>query len=167
MRKRGDSFMKKETLFLKVAVILMGLPALALCAFGLPALAIDAADGSREMAYVLYGLMAMLGATAIPYFIALFQAFRLLIYIDGGKVFSQQSVEALKRIKYCGIGFSAVCFLGMPLFYIMAELDDAPGVILVGAVFVFAPLVIAVFAAVLQKLLQAAIDLKMEQELTI
>ena len=159
--------MKKETLFLKVAVILMGLPALALCAFGLPALAIDAADGSREMAYVLYGLMAMLGATAIPYFIALFQAFRLLIYIDGGKAFSQQSVEALKRIKYCGIGFSAVCFLGMPLFYIMAELDDAPGVILVGAVFVFAPLVIAVFAAVLQKLLQAAIDLKMEQELTI
>ena len=159
--------MKKETLFLKVAVILMGLPALALCAFGLPALAIDAADGSREMAYVLYGLMAMLGATAIPYFIALFQAFRLLIYIDGVKAFSQQSVEALKRIKYCGIGFSAVCFLGMPLFYIMAELDDAPGVILVGAVFVFAPLVIAVFAAVLQKLLQAAIDLKMEQELTI
>ena len=159
--------MKKETLFLKVAVILMGIPALALCVFGLPALATDAADGSREMAYVLYGLMAMLGATAIPYFIALFQAFRLLIYIDGEKAFSQQSVEALKRIKYCGIGFSAVCFLGMPLFYIMAELDDAPGVILVGAVFVFAPLVIAVFVAVLQKLLQAAIDLKMEQELTI
>lgn len=159
--------MKRETLFLKVAVILMGIPALALCVFGLPALAMDAADGSREMAYVLYGLMAILGATAIPYFIALFQAFRLLVYIDGGKAFSQKSVEALKRIKYCGIGFSAVCFLGMPLFYIMAELDDAPGVILVGAVFVFAPLVIAVFAAVLQKLLQAAIDLKMEQELTI
>jgi hypothetical protein len=159
--------MKKETLFLKVAVILMGIPALALCVFGLPAFATDAADGSREMAYVLYGLMAMLGATAIPYFIALFQVFRLLIYIDGEKAFTQQSVEALKRIKYCGIGFSAVCFLGMPLFYIMAELDDAPGVILVGAVFVFAPLVIAVFAAVLQKLLQAAIDLKMEQELTI
>ena len=38
----------------------------------------------------------------------------------------------------------------MPLFYIVAEVDDAPGVIIIGIVFIFAPMVVSVFAAVLQ-----------------
>jgi hypothetical protein len=46
--------------------------------------------------------------------------------------------------------------VGMPFFYIFAELDDAPGVILIGMLFIFASMVIAVFAAVLQRLLQEA-----------
>ncbi len=55
----------------------------------------------------------------------------------------------------------------MPLFYIVAEIDDAPGVILVGMIFVFAPLTVTVFAAILKKLLKNAIDLKNDNELTI
>ncbi|MGO4375941.1 DUF2975 domain-containing protein, partial [Paenibacillus sp. MCAF20] len=45
--------------------------------------------------------------------------------------------------------------------------DDAPGIILVGMVLIFASLVIAVFAAVLQKLLKEAIDIKSENDLTV
>ncbi|WP_407066435.1 DUF2975 domain-containing protein [Geobacillus sp. TFV-3] len=48
-----------------------------------------------------------------------------------------------------------------------AEKDDAPGVIFVGLLVPFASFVIAVFAAVLQKLLQQAIEIKQENELTI
>ena len=49
----------------------------------------------------------------------------------------------------------------------MAEVDDAPGLILVGMVLIFASMVIAVFAAVLQRLLQEAIDIKSENDLTV
>jgi hypothetical protein len=49
----------------------------------------------------------------------------------------------------------------------MAEVDDAPGLILVGMVPIFTSLVIAVFAAVLQRLLQEAIDIKSENDLTV
>jgi len=57
--------------------------------------------------------------------------------------------------------------VGMPLFYLIAEMDDAPGIILIGLVMIFAALVIAVFAAVLQKLLKNAIDIKSENDLTV
>ena len=49
----------------------------------------------------------------------------------------------------------------------MAEIDDAPGIIVIGLVIIFASMVIAVFAAVLQRLLQEAIDIKSENDLTV
>lgn len=52
-------------------------------------------------------------------------------------------------------------------FYIVGEVDDAPGVIVIGMLLVFAPLVISVFAAVLQKVLKAAVDIKNDNDLTI
>jgi hypothetical protein len=56
---------------------------------------------------------------------------------------------------------------GMPLFYLIAEMDDAPGIIVIGMVVIFASMVIAVFAAVLQRLLQEAIDIKSENDLIV
>ncbi len=158
--KRGS------TLFLKIAVILIGMPILALCIFGLPFLAKEAAE-SAKFAYVLYGIIIVMYASTIPFFVALYQAFKLLNYIDKNKAFSEISVKVLKNIKYCAITISGLYVVGMPFFYIFAELDDAPGVILVGMLFILAPMVIAVFAAVLQRLLQEAINIKSENELTV
>lgn len=62
---------------------------------------------------------------------------------------------------------SSLYVIGMPLFYLIAEKDDAPGIILIGLVMIFACMVIAVFAAVLQRLLQEAIDIKSEYDLTV
>ncbi|MGM0840080.1 MAG: DUF2975 domain-containing protein [Bacillota bacterium] len=157
--------MKRETLFLKIAVFLIGTPVLALCVFGLPWLAKDVAGW--ELAYLIYGILIVMYVSAIPFFVALFQAIRLLSYIDKNDAFSELSVKALKNIKYCATTISIVYVAGMPLFYLMGERDDAPGVIVIGMMFVFAPLVIAVFAAVLQKLLKNAIDIKSENDLTV
>ncbi|MED4598856.1 DUF2975 domain-containing protein, partial [Bacillus subtilis] len=41
------------------------------------------------------------------------------------------------------------------------------GIIVIGLVIIFASMVIAVFAAVLQKLLKEAIDIKSENDLTV
>ncbi len=159
--KRGS------TIFLKIAVFLIGTPVLALCIFGLPMLAKEAAEGNSEFAYVLYGILIVMYVSAIPFFVALYQAFKLLSYIDKNKAFSEISVKALKNIKYCAITISGLYVVGMPFFYIFAELDDAPGIILIGMLFIFAPMVIAVFAAVLQRLLQEAIDIKSENDLIV
>jgi biotin transporter BioY len=159
--KRGS------TIFLKIAVFLIGTPVLALCIFGLPILAKEAAESNSEFTYVLYGILIVMYVSAIPFFIALYQAFKLLSYIDNNKAFSEISVKALKNIKFCAITISCLYVIGMPFFYIFAELDDAPGVILIGMVFIFAPMVIAVFAAVLQRLLQEAINIKSENDLTV
>ncbi len=155
------------TLFLKIAVIFIGIPILALCIFGLPWLAKEAAESSSEIALVLYGILIVMYVSAIFFFIALYHAFKLLSYIDKNKAFSELSVKALKNIKNCATIISIIYVIGMPFFYIIGELDDAPGVILIGMSFIFAPMVIAVFAAMLQKLLKESIDMKNDNDLTI
>ncbi|MFB6467897.1 DUF2975 domain-containing protein [Cytobacillus sp. Hz8] len=159
--KRGS------TLFLKIAVIFIGIPILALCIFLVPKIADYAGELYPHMAYIKYLVFIVLYAATIPFYFALYQAFNLLHYIDKNKAFSELSVMALKKIKNCAITISIIYVIGMPLFYFVAEKDDAPGVILLGLIIIFASMVIAVFAALLQRLLQEAIHIKSENDLTI
>ncbi|WP_410511748.1 DUF2975 domain-containing protein [Paenibacillus sp. BR2-3] len=153
------------TLFLKVTVFLIGIPVLALCIFWLPWIANEAAE--HYPAYWIYPVIISLYVAAIPYFVALYQALRLLSYIDKNKAFSELSVRALKNIKYCAFTISILFAACMPFLFFMAQEDDAPGLAALGLVITFASIVIAVFAAVLQKLLKNAIDIKSENDLTV
>ena len=156
-----------STLFLKTVVILIGIPVLAMCIFLVPKIGNFAAELYPDIAFIKYLVFINLYATAIPFYYALYQAFKLLIYIDKNRAFSELSVSALKNIKYCAMTISVLYVLGMPLFYLIAERDDAPGFIIIGMIMILASMVIAVFAAVLQRLLQDAIDIKSENDLTV
>jgi|HigsolmetaAR203D_1030402.scaffolds.fasta_scaffold01806_8 hypothetical protein len=159
--------MKLETLFLKIVVILLGVPILALCIWAVPVLGEIAAELVPGFSPIESLVCLVFYASAVPFFYALYLAFRLLQYIDRDTAFSDASVTALRRIKYCAVAIFVCHALVLPLFYLYAKADDAPGVVIVGCVVPFACVVIAVFAAVLQKLLRHAIDIKTENELTI
>ena len=107
----------------------------------------------------------MYGA-AVPFYFALYQAFNLLRYIDENTAFSELSVKALKNIKCCAITIIGLYVLGLPLFRFIAKKVDPP-IVLMGLIIIFASLVIAVFAAILQRLLQEAINIKSENDLTV
>lgn len=153
------------TLFLKLAVIFIGLPVLALSLFGVTWLINNPA--SPEYDQLLYPVLIGIYVSIFPFFVALYQTFRLLNYIDKKQVFSEWSVKSLKNIKLCAMIISGLYVVVLPFIFGLAELDDAPGLILVGMIPIFASLVIAVFAAVLQRLLQEAIDLKKENDLIV
>jgi hypothetical protein len=155
------------TLILKAAVILMGIPVIALYIFLVPEIANFAAELYPDHTYLRYLVYIDFYAAGIPFYAALYQAFKLLTYIDKKQAFSEVSVQALKRIKHCGIAISCIYAVGLPLFYLIAEKDDAPGIILIGMVLIFASMVVAVFAAVLEKLLKEAIAIKSENDLTV
>ncbi|AZQ47368.1 DUF2975 domain-containing protein [Bacillus albus] len=156
-----------STLFLKTAVILMGIPVLAMSIFLVPKIGNFAAELYPDIAYIKYLVFVNLYATVIPYYFVLYQTFQLLNYIDKNNAFSELSVKALKNIKYSALAISVLYVLGLPLFYLVAERDDAPGIIIIGMIMIFASMVIAVFAAVLQRLLKDAIDIKSENDLTV
>ncbi|MEW5067945.1 DUF2975 domain-containing protein [Bacillus subtilis] len=158
---------RMSTIFLKIALVLIGIPILALCIFLVPKIANYSAELFPNIAYIKYLVFIYLYITAVPFYFALYQAFKLLSYIDKNKAFSGLSVRALKNIKYCAVTISIFYAAGMPVFYLMAEIDDAPGIIVIGLIIIFASMVIAVFAAVLQKLLKEAIDIKSENDLTV
>lgn len=146
-----------STIFLKIAIILIGIPVLALCIFWLP----SAAD------YLHYPILIGMYAAAISFFFALYQALKLVSYIDKNKAFSELSINALKHIKYCAITISIIYVVLIPFVIPIADADDAPDLMGFPVIFIFASSVIAVFAAVLQKLLKEAIDIKSENDLTV
>ena len=155
------------TLFLKTADILIGIPVLALCIFLVPKIGNFAGELYPDIAYMKILVLIDMYAAAIPFYFALYQAFKLLSYIDKNQAFSELSVKALNNIKYCAVIIGTLYLLGMPLYYLMGKKIDPPSFMPMGSVIIFASMVIAVFAAVLQRLLQEAIQLKSENDLTV
>ena len=150
-----------STLFFKAVVVAIGLVVLALYAVGLPyAITSDHVGYYRPIFFGMY-------IPGIPFYFALYQAMKLLRYIDQSKAFSQISIQALKNIKYCAIIISALYAAGLPYIYYVANKADAPGVIVIGLVIVFAAVLVATLAAVLQRLLTDALDIKSENDLTV
>jgi len=148
-------------------VVVLGLIALGLCALVLPAIYTGWQDAYPEVAYLQYPALLILSATVVPFFIALAQTLKLLDYVDKGEAFSELSIKALGKIKYCAVAFSCLYAMFLPINYLIVQKVDAPGLMGIGITMTAAPIVIAVFATVLQKLLQNAIDIKSENDLTV
>ena len=158
---------RASTLFLKAVIVVMAVAVLVFCVFLFPMVYAELEGGIPQFAYAIYPALMGLYASALPFFFALYQAFQLLHFIDANNAFSAVSVHALRRIKYCAIAMSVLYAAGMPLVVVLSDLDDAPGGIVIGLAIVLAPLVVATFAAVLQKLVQNAVDMKAEHDLTV
>ncbi len=162
--------MKRSTLFLKLAIILIGIPVLALASLlwmGIGGTAIRAAGDGLTLGYVISAILVGVTLSMIPFYAALIQAYKLVTYIDEGKSFSQLAVKALEKIKQYAFIISGIYVAILPLVFIVAQWDDAPGLILVGATPAFAAFVVAIFSTVLEYLLEEVINIKSENDLTI
>lgn len=151
---------QSSTFILKVVLFLLGATVIGLCIFVLP-------KGLQGGGGVYFPIIIGMYIAAVPFFIALWGALKILTNIDKNNVFSESSIKALRYIKYCAIAISSLYTAGIPFIIIAANKDDAPGVLAIGLVIIFASIVIAVFAGVLQKLIQNAIDIKAENDLTV
>ena len=113
--------------------------------------------------FILYGY-----AASIAFFVALFKAFKLLGYIGQNKVFTSNSVGTLRSIKYCAIILSILIVAAGLYIRIFHNKDDDPaGFLAICVVTTFVSIVVATAAAIFEKILQNAIDMKSENDLTI
>jgi hypothetical protein len=149
-----------------VAIYLIAIAILALCVYILPAIFKEMID-VMPIQYELLPILISTSLSTIPFYIALHQALKILDYIEKNKAFSGLSVKALKNVKYCAVTIGVLYALCSPFLFIIADGTDAPGIFAIGLVIIFACAVIAVFTEVIQKLLQNAIDIKAENDLTV
>lgn len=113
--------------------------------------------------FILYGY-----AASIAFFVALYNAFKLLGYIGQNKVFSSESVGTLKRVKYCTIILSIlIVAAGLYIKIFHNKEDDPAGFLAICIVTTFVSIVVATAAAIFEKILQNAVDMKSENDLTI
>ncbi|MCR8644980.1 DUF2975 domain-containing protein [Paenibacillus sp. N1-5-1-14] len=155
-----------STNFLKAVIVLIGIAVLALCILIVPHIANFAAELYTSIVPMKYLIVILMYGAAVPFYFALYQAFKLLGYIDAGTAFSDLSVKSLKNIRWCAISISGLYVMGLPLFRLIAKKVDPP-IGFIGAIIIVASLVIAVFAAVLERLLQEAISIKSDHDLTV
>ena len=164
---------KGSTIFLQVVIVLIGIVALAgMIRFPLTegrAVNLDLFHIYADP-FIIYGYLA-----SIAFFVALYQAFKLLGLIGQNKVFSLSSIKTLRIIKYCAIILS-VLIVAAALYIIVtfhakggdpAGADDPAGFVAIAIVTTFISIVIATAAAVFGRTLKNAVDIKSENDLTV
>lgn len=158
---------RSSTIFLQTVIVLIGIGALALMLWE-PHIEGRNAHATLFEIYFKDPFLAYAYLASIPFFVALYQAFMLLEYIGQNKVFSQNSVRALRTIKYCAMAL--VAFIGATeayLFIFVRGKDDIAGGVVIGFFMIFVSVVAATAAAVFERLLQSAVEIKSENDLTV
>src|SRR5215213_10027495 len=116
---------RRSTLFLQVVVVLIGIGALILMLWE-PHLEGRNAHATVFEIYFKDPFLAYAYIASIPFFMALYQAFKVLGYAGQNKVFSQTAVKALRTIKYCAIAI--IGFVGVgEIFIMLASSEDRAG----------------------------------------
>lgn len=103
----------------------------------------------------------------IPFFLGLYQMFRILNLIDDNKAFSQQTVKSLRNIKLSSLSLIGFIVFSVILIRLFTNGDDTAGPTMLGVCMTLAFSVVATAAAVFQKLFQRAVDIKSENDLTV
>lgn len=105
----------------------------------------------------------------VAVFVAFYQAFLLLRLIRENQVFSEQGVQALRRIKYCAITFIAFLVGAEAWLFVFVRPieEDIAGGVAMGLMMIFMTTIVGVAAAVFEQLLQRAVDFKSENDLTV
>ena len=152
-------------LFLRAVILLVGVGVLA----GLlwePQVEGRNANADLATIYFRDPFLAYAYVGSLPFFFGLYQAFKFLGYVGQGQAFSPAAVRALRHIKYCAlavIGF----IIGGEVYILLGVSDDRAGGVAMGIAATFACLVTVTAAAVLERLLRNAVDLKSENDLTV
>ena len=157
---------RSSTIFLQIVIVALGIGALALLLW-------EPHIEGRNLHATLFDIyfndpfLALVYAGSIPFFVALYQAFKVLRYAGQNKVFSPEAVKALRTIKYCALAI--IGFVAVEEIFIMLNHgnDDPAGGVFMGILISFISIVAATAADVFERILQSAVDIKSENDLTV
>ena len=148
-----------STTFLKVIIFLIGIAVFALCIYWLPEIAIKDAK-ARPGDYSLYPFLVYAYGFCITFSVALYQAFKLLTYIERNNIFSELSLKSLKVIKKCCFTTIFIFVLGIVSLKVISKIsgDDPAGPISLSLMGILATSIITAIVDVLQKPLKNILE---------
>lgn len=160
---------RSSIIFLQLFIVLIGVAAVALLLWEPQVEGVNKNRTNFEI-YFQDPFLALVYAGTIPFFVALYQATRALGYVGRNQAFSPEVVKALRTIKHCAI--ATIGFVVVDVIWILLMIDerdrDNPGApILLGLLIVLPSIVVATVAAMFERKLQCAVDLKSGHDLTV
>jgi len=157
---------RNSTIFLQIIIVLIGIGALALLLWE-PHTEGRNAQATLFEIYFKDPFLALVYVGSIPFFVALYQAFKVLGYAGQNRIFSQVAVKALQTIKYCALAIIGFVVVEEIFIILNHGNDDAAGGVFMGVLITFGSIVIATAAAMFERILQNAVDIKSENDLTV
>jgi len=163
---KAPSMKRSSTVFLQIVIVLIGVGALALLLWEPQIEGVNAHATNFEI-YFKDPFLALVYIGSIPFFAALYQAFKVLGYAGHNKIFSKEAVKSVRTIKYCALAI--IGFVVVEEIFIMLNhgSDDPAGGVFMGVLITFGSIVIATAAAMFERILQNAVDIKSENDLTV
>jgi hypothetical protein len=162
MKKRS---LVVPTIFLQAVIVLIGIGALALMLWE-PHIEGRNAHATLFEIYFKDPFLAYAYLASIPFFVVLYQAFKVLGYIRQNKAFSQATVKALRTTKFCALAIIGFVAVG-ELFIMLGNSDDRAGGVFIGILITFGSVVIATAAAMFERILLNAVDTNSKNDLTV
>jgi hypothetical protein len=158
---------RASTIFLQALVLVFGVGVLALLLWE-PQLEGRNVNATQFEIYFKDPFLAYIYLAFVPFFVGLYEAFKILGYARRNEIFSQRSVRALRIIKYCALT-TATFIVGAEayIFIFVRGTDDAAGGVMMGAFIIFVSAIIATAAAVFERRLQNSVAIKSENDLTV
>ena len=157
---------RSSTIFLQIVIVLIGIGALALMLWE-PHIEGRNAHATPFAIYFKDPFLAYAYIASIPFFVALYQAFKVLGYAGQNEIFSQAAVKALRTIKFCAIAIIGFVVVEEVIIMLTHGSDDPAGGVFMGVLITFGSIVIATAAAMFERILQNAVDIKSENDLTV
>lgn len=107
--------------------------------------------------YFKDAFLAYAYTASVAFFVALFQAFKLLGYADQGNVISTESLKSLRYIKYCGRVLLAFVLGAMGYLFILRPEEDIAGGVFMCLIAIVVSGVIAIVSGRYEKILKGVI----------
>ncbi len=153
------------TLFLRTVLVLIAIGALALLLWE-PHIEGRNAHATLFAIYFKDPFLAYAYVASIPFFVGLYQGFKVLGYAGQNQEFTPAAVRSLRTIKYCALAIVGFVALG-EIFIMSGDSDDRAGGVFVGVLIAFVSIVVATAMTVLERASQNAVDMKSEHDLTV
>lgn len=156
----------RSTGFLQVVIVLIGIGALAVLLWE-PHLEGRNAHATLFEIYFQDPFLTYVYAASVLFFVALYHAYKVLGYIGTNQAFSPAAVKGLRTIKHCALAIIGFVVGAVAFLFAFGEKDGRPPVAFMGLILTFSSVVIATAAAVFERILQNAVDIKSENDLTV
>src|SRR5882762_3739102 len=114
-----NTMKRSSTIFLQAVIVLIGIGALAFMLWE-PHLEGRNAHATLFEIYFKDPFLAYAYMASIPFFVAIYQAFKVLGHAGKNQVFSQAAVKALRTIKFCAIAMIGLV-AGAEVYILMAD----------------------------------------------
>lgn len=157
---------RASTLFLQALLVLIGIGAMVFLLWE-PHVEGRNAHATLYEIYFKDPFLAYAYTASIAFFVGLYHAFKVLGYVRQNRTFSPETVKAMRTVKYCALAIIGFVAGGVLFILMFGDKEDRPQGIVMSFVITFASIVTATAAAVFERILQNAVDIKSENDLTV